>query len=211
MWKTNIKFKDIKNKPIFWMLIVSISWLVLGLLLGIFYDFFFLFGGKATFNPSTGEIVGAFSVFDEHIYVAKTLSVNTQLSVLHTHALVLGFTLNTIFLILEKCFKLSQGKRFFIASFILYNVGVFLVIIFMMIRGLDAVLYLDFEKQKVNNSYAYVIVSLNPYKSISSSLTAIPHIMMAIGIGHIITCIYKSVKIYVKNKKEEKNKNINQN
>ncbi|WPL38846.1 DUF2871 family protein [Malacoplasma iowae] len=214
MKKDNNK-KAFFTSPMIILLIISISWLVIGLLLGIFYDFFFLFGGKGTFDTTTGTLTGYYKVFNEKIFVFKFMGIFTQLSVLHTHALVLGFIVNLVFLILEKLFTISYKKRFFISSIVLYNIGLLLLLIFMLIRGIDAVFGIEYIKTQINNGvnntngpWTFVITNKNPYKSLSSSLTAIPHIIIAVGLIHMLVCIYKSVKKFVQNKKENSNNNL---
>ena len=202
-------FKQLIKQPIMWILIATITWLIIGLLLGIFYDFFFLFGGSATFNTTTGEIVGSYGVFNERIYVANPHFYSTQLSVLHTHTLVLGFVVNLILLGLEKLFNISEKKRFFISSFALYNFALFLVILFMMIRGLDWVLNIEYEKVKVvteNNKafYKFVIYDTNPYKTIPAAITAVPHVLMAVAFAHYLVCLYRGVTKYIREKKINK-------
>lgn len=205
--------KEFYKKPISWLFLASLSWLIIGFLSGIFYDFFFLFGGSATFNNLTGEIVGKYGVFNEKIYVAKFLNVFTQLSVLHTHALVLGFVMFLIFAALEKIFTTSYNKKMFISSFVIYNIGLFLVWVFMIIRGIDAVLGIEYIKiiqEDVTTNvqyYTFSIVAKNPYKSIPSAITAIPHIIIAVGLLMYVHCILFAIKNYYKNKKIQKNGN----
>lgn len=220
--------KELFKKPITWLFIASASWLLIGLLLGIFYDFFFLFGGTATFNNQTGELVGKYAVFDPRIYVANPHFYTTQLSVMHTHTLLLGFVINMIFVCLEKCFNISQRRKWFIASFAIYNIGLFLVVIFMMIRGLDWVLNIEYILVKniayeVGNNnqqpielpsfyYTFQIVNTVPYKTIPSFVTAIPHIIMGCGFILMIHEISKAIFTYLKNKKKnDEVSNINNN
>ncbi|WP_412032523.1 DUF2871 family protein [Malacoplasma muris] len=210
--------KELLSKPIAWLLIAGAIWLLLGLLLGIFYDFFFLFGGTATFNNQTGELIGKYSVFNPKIYVANPHFYSTQLSVLHTHTLLLGFVMHMIFICLEKCFLISQRRKWFIASFAIYNIGLFLVIVFMMIRGIDWVLNINYilvknieytnengqmiETQKFY--YTFQIVDTIPYKTIPSFATAIPHIIMGAGFVLMIHEISKALFVYLRNRKMNK-------
>lgn len=85
-------------------------YLALGLLSGLFYREF----TKANDFPSDGF---------------------TQLSVLHTHLLVLGFMVPLILLVLEKLFELSNSKLFGWA-FWLYNGGLLVTMSMMVWRGI---------------------------------------------------------------------------
>ena len=87
-------------------------YLVLGLIFGVFYR--------------------EFTVF--HDYIGYT-----QLSVMHTHTLVMGSLFFLILLTLEKLFKLSESKRYDI-WFIFYNVSFVGVLTTMFIRGMGQVL-----------------------------------------------------------------------
>lgn len=207
MNKNKSKLKSF-SQPMILLLIISVSWLVIGLMFGVFYDFFFLFGGKGTFDNKTGVLTGYYPVFNEKIFVFKFLGIFTQLSVLHTHALILGFILNLIFLILEKLFTISYKKRFFISSIVLYNLGLILLLIFMIIRGVDAVFGIEYIKTQVGNEekiWTFILVSKNSYLSLSSSFTAIPHVIIMIGLIHMLVCIIKSVRKYINDKKENNN------
>lgn len=214
--KQNKEKQSITKTPIKWLLIVTICWLVLGLLLGIFYDFFFLFGGTATFDETTGKLVGQYPVFDERIYVANPSFYNTQLSVLHVHTLVLGFLVNLILLVIEKIFSISEKRKLFTWAFWVYNIALLLVIIFMMIRGLDWIFNITYKEVSYNVTqadgttitlYKFEIFNTNPYKSIPASMTAIPHVLMACGFVLYMICLCYGVNKYVKNKKLSKIQN----
>jgi cbb3-type cytochrome oxidase subunit 1 len=62
----------------------------------------------------------------------------TQLSVVHTHLLVLGFVVLLIVLILEKLFALSQSKLF-AWSFWIYNLGLILTAATLTVHGMQQV------------------------------------------------------------------------
>lgn len=81
----------------------AIFYLVLGLLAGLFYREF-----------------TKLQDFPEGEY--------TQLGVVHTHLLALGFMMFLIFLALEKLFVLSRHRQLFNSFFWLYNVGVVLTV-----------------------------------------------------------------------------------
>lgn len=91
----------------------AFTYLVLGLLSGLFYREF----TKAQDFPE-----GAY----------------TQLSVVHTHLLTLGFIVLLIVLLLEKAFALSRSKMF-AWFFWLYNAGVVLTAAMMITHGIMTV------------------------------------------------------------------------
>lgn len=211
--QNNKEKQNITKTPIKWLLIATICWLIIGLLLGIFYDFFFLFGGTATFNETTGQLVGQYPVFNEKIYVANPSFYNTQLSVLHVHTLVLGFLVNLILLVIEKVFVISEKRKLFTWAFWIYNIALLLVIIFMMIRGLDWIFNITYEKvsyevTQANGSkqtlYKFEIFNTDPYKSIPASITAIPHVLIACGFALYMICLCFGINKYIKSKKLSK-------
>ncbi|WP_371327265.1 DUF2871 domain-containing protein [Corynebacterium sp. HMSC08A12] len=59
----------------------------------------------------------------------------TQLSVVHTHLLVLGFIMFLVFLALEKLFGLSRNKKSFQAFYWLYNAGILTTVAMMIWHG----------------------------------------------------------------------------
>ncbi|MDE5545812.1 MAG: DUF2871 domain-containing protein, partial [Malacoplasma sp.] len=223
MKKEKKNFKQIIKQPIIWILIAATFWLAIGLMLGIFYDFFFLFGGSAKFDPLTGNLTPAYAVFDERIYVANPHFYHTQLSVLHVHTLVLGFVVNLILILFEKVFSISKKKKLFLSSFILYNFALLLVIIFMMIRGLDWVFNIDYELVHVKTNadpnttskndgfYEFVVYNTTPYYTVPAALTAIPHVLMGVAFICYVICLYFGVSDYIKKKKlDNSNQNIKQ-
>ncbi len=62
----------------------------------------------------------------------------TQLSVLHTHALMLGMTFFLTALVLERLFSLTKGRSFF-PWFLLYHVSLGGLLVTMLIRGIGQV------------------------------------------------------------------------
>ncbi|MFZ1604108.1 MAG: DUF2871 domain-containing protein [Enterococcus aquimarinus] len=101
------KFDDREGYLIEKIAQASMSYTILGLVSGIFYLEF----------PKMNEFTGV-----------------TQLSVLHTHLLVLGMFFFLIVLLLEKAFYLSKEKNFK-KFYILYNSGLGLTVLMMIIRG----------------------------------------------------------------------------
>lgn len=59
----------------------------------------------------------------------------TQLSVVHTHLLALGFIMFLVFLALEKIFGLSRNKKSFQAFYWLYNAGILTTVAMMIWHG----------------------------------------------------------------------------
>jgi acyl-CoA synthetase (AMP-forming)/AMP-acid ligase II len=64
----------------------------------------------------------------------------TQLSVVHTHLLILGFVMLLIVLVLEKVFTISRSPRLFSWFLWLYNAGVILTAGMMVWHGILTVL-----------------------------------------------------------------------
>lgn len=96
----------------------SLSYLILGLAAGVFYREF----TKANGFPESGE---------------------TQLSVVHTHLLSLGFLLMLLLLVLEKQFKMSS-QGLFTPAFWLFNAGLVSASAMMVWHGAYTVLGLEF-------------------------------------------------------------------
>lgn len=69
----------------------------------------------------------------------------TQLSVVHTHLLVLGFVVLLIVLILEKLFALSQSKLF-AWFFWIYNLGLVLTAAMLTVHGMQQVTGVESSK-----------------------------------------------------------------
>ena len=94
----------------------SIFYLVIGLGLGVFYREF------TKMNNFEGQ---------------------TQLSLVHTHALTLGFIFFILVLLLEKNFNLSKHKGFN-KCILLYNISLIYLIVTLTVRGCMQVLGSDF-------------------------------------------------------------------
>jgi hypothetical protein len=90
----------------------AFAYLILGLVFGVFYR--------------------EFTVFHDY-------NGSTQLSVLHTHTLVLGGFFFLILLVLNQVFNLTTYKRFDL-WFIIYNIGLLGLLSTMLIRGIGQVL-----------------------------------------------------------------------
>lgn len=59
----------------------------------------------------------------------------TQLSVVHTHLLALGFIMFLVFLALEKLFGLSRNRKPFLVFYWLYNAGILTTVAMMIWHG----------------------------------------------------------------------------
>ncbi len=81
-------------------------------------------------------VVGVLSGFFYREYTkGRTFAGSTQLSVVHTHLLTLGFIVLLIVLILEKLFTLSRS-RLFSWFFWTYNAGLVLTAAIMVVHGI---------------------------------------------------------------------------
>lgn len=98
----------------------------------------------------------------------------TQLSTLHTHALVLGMIFLIIVLLLEKNFQIMKHKNYQ-KFYILYNIGLGITLLIMLIHGTMTVL-------GYSSSAAI------------SGIAGIGHIIMTIGLGFFFNVLFGSVK-----------------
>lgn len=125
----------------------SSFYLILGLILGVFYREF------TKMNDFTGT---------------------TQLSITHTHALMLGMFMFLIVMILEKTFNLSQFKQFNI-FYITYNIGLLLSLAMMITHGILTVL------DKTSGPAI-------------SGIAGLGHIIMTAGFAFLFHTIAKAIK-----------------
>ena len=96
--------------------VAATAWLAIGLIAGVFYREF------TRAHHFDGE---------------------TQLSVVHTHALILGMTMNLLFLIFVLILRIDNHPRF-TAFFWIYNLGAAWTVSFLAIHGIYNVLGKDF-------------------------------------------------------------------
>ncbi len=129
----------------------SIFYLILGLLGGVYFR----------------EFTKAFDYTDY-----------STLSVIHTHALILGFFFFLIVLLLEKNFGLSK-ERSFKPFLIFYNIGLLSLILMMLIRGSLQVM-----------SYS-LTTAIN---ASISGMSGLAHITITIGLILFIITINNSIK-----------------
>ncbi|MHC5375362.1 DUF2871 domain-containing protein [Enterococcus sp. LJL120] len=126
---------------------VSMSYMILGLVFGVYYREF------TKFNDFTET---------------------TQLSVLHTHTLILGMFFFLIVLLLEKNFQLSQHKNFK-KFFIIYNIGLGVTLLMLLVHGTMTVLgYAD--------------------SAAISGIAGLGHIIITIGLGFFFNVLFGSIK-----------------
>lgn len=126
---------------------VSMSYMILGLVFGVYYREF------TKFNDFTET---------------------TQLSVLHTHTLILGMFFFLIVLLLEKNFQLSQHKNFK-KFFIIYNIGLGVTLLMLLVHGTMTVLgYAD--------------------SAAISGIAGLGHIIITIGLGFFLNVLFGSIK-----------------
>lgn len=80
----------------------------------------------------------------------------------------------------------------------------------MMIRGINAVFSIEYVKTQFNGNknWTFVLINKNLYLSLSSSLITISHIIITVGLIHMLVCIIRFVKKYVQDKKEPSQDNI---
>lgn len=130
--------------------IASAIYLVLGLASGVFYREFTKLNG---FEP--GQY--------------------TQLSVVHTHLLTLGFLVFLIVLLLDNAFKISDDWRFK-TFFWLYNAGLVLSTSIMVLRGVQTVLGAEMESGAI------------------AGIAGLGHIMLSLALGLLL--IILGIKIW---------------
>lgn len=126
---------------------VSMIYMILGLVFGVYYREF------TKLNGFTGD---------------------TQLSVMHTHTLILGMFFFLIVLLLEKNFRLTAHKNYK-KFYLCYNIGLGMTLLMLLVHGTMTVLgYAD---------HAAI-----------SGIAGLGHIMLAVGLGFFFHVLYGSVK-----------------
>lgn len=126
---------------------VSMSYMILGLVFGVYYREF------TKLNDFTGT---------------------TQLSVLHTHTLILGMFFFLIVLLLEKNFQLSNHKNFK-KFYIFYNIGVGVTLLMLLVHGTLTVL---------GHADSAAI----------SGIAGLGHIILTVGLGFFFNVLLGSIK-----------------
>ncbi|MBO0422137.1 DUF2871 domain-containing protein [Enterococcus plantarum] len=126
---------------------VSMVYMIVGLLAGIFYREF------TKWNDFTGE---------------------TQLSVLHTHILILGMFFFLIVLFLEKNFQLSNEKNYK-KFYMIYNMGLGITLLMMIVRG--SLQVLDY-----------------PESAAIAGIAGLGHIIITVGLAYFFQVLFQAVK-----------------
>ncbi|MGX6970448.1 DUF2871 domain-containing protein [Vagococcus bubulae] len=98
----------------------------------------------------------------------------TQLSVVHTHTLILGMFFFLIVLLLEKNFNLTQHKNFK-KFYVFYNIGLGVTILMLLTHGTMTVLGTE--------SSAAI-----------SGIAGLGHIILTVGLGFFFQVLLQSIK-----------------
>lgn len=129
---------------------LALTWLILGLVSGVFYREW----------TKLAEFTG-----------------NTQLSTLHTHMLTLGLIVHLVLLALDRGFQLS-GHKLFRPTLWVYNAGLVLTVVLMVVRGL-----LQVDGGELPMPDAAI-----------SGMAGLGHIIMSIGLGMLFKVLGDRVK-----------------
>ncbi len=116
---------------------------------------------KKLFNAAFFYLVlGLLSgIFAREFTRTKDIEGSTMLNVIHTHVLVLGFVFFLIALVLSKVFTMHEAKSFN-KWFIVYNLGLILTVVAMLVRGLLQVNGTDFKGLSHMAGLSHVIISV---------------------------------------------------
>lgn len=114
-----------------------------------------------------------FGVYYREFTKFTAFSGKTQLSVLHTHTLVLGMLFFLIVLLLEKNFKLSEQKHFQ-KFYLFFNTGLVITIGMLLLHGTLTVL-------------GY------PDSAAISGIAGIGHLLLTIGLGFFFHSLLKAL------------------
>ena len=98
----------------------------------------------------------------------------TQLSVIHTHTLILGMYFFLIVLLLEKSFNLTKHKNFK-KFYVIYNIGLGITLLMMLTHGTMTILGIE--------SSAAI-----------SGIAGLGHIILTVGLGFFFQVLLQSVK-----------------
>jgi hypothetical protein len=127
-------------------------------------------------------------IFDREFTKAHSWSESqyTQLSVVHTHLLTLGFVVFLVVLALDKIFDLSADSRFK-TFFVVYNLGILISSAMMTWHGIFTVL------SGVNASWPEQL----------SLVAGLGHALMGLGLGFFLVIL--GPKVWAENKKSSVN------
>lgn len=115
-----------------------------------------------------------FGVYYREFTKFTNFSGKTQLSVLHTHTLVLGMLFFLIVLLLETNFKLSQQK-YFQRFYLFFNAGLIITLGMLLLHGTLTVL-------------GY------PDSAAISGIAGIGHLLLTIGLGFFFHSLLKALQ-----------------
>ncbi|WP_163651718.1 DUF2871 domain-containing protein [Listeria sp. PSOL-1] len=121
-------------------------------------------------------ILGLFAgVYYREITKYNNFTGDTQLSVLHTHLLMLGMFMFLIVLMLEKNFGIMKSKKFKLFYYI-YNLGLLLTVGLMVFHGTMTV----FGKET---------------GAAVSGIAGLGHILLALGLVFLFLTVYERLKV----------------
>lgn len=106
----------------------------------------------------------------------------TALGKVHGHLMSLGFMMFLIFLVLEKCFNLSESKNFNL-FFILYHVGLAITVIAMFTRGITTALEIEGS-----------LVLSNGLDAAISGISGLGHIILTVGLVLFMLILKKQIE-----------------
>ncbi len=129
---------------------LALTWLILGLVSGVFYREW----------TKLADFTGP-----------------TQLSTLHTHMLVLGLLVHLVLLALDRGFQIS-GHKLFKATLWVYNIGLAMTVILMVVRGMVQV-----DGGELSMPDAAI-----------SGMAGLGHIIMSVGLGMLFKVLGDRVK-----------------
>ena len=131
---------------------------------------------KLAICATTWLVIGLLGgVFSREFTKAHDVTAWTQLKVVHTHSLALGFMLTLIVLLLERAFTLSQHRGASATYFWGFNLGLLLTIAMLVMHG---------------------VMQVNGHTEASPAISGIAglgHIGLSIGLVGLMVALFKSL------------------
>ena len=131
---------------------------------------------KLAICATTWLVIGLLGgVFSREFTKAHDVTAWTQLKVVHTHSLALGFMLTLIVLLLERAFTLSQHRGAFATYFWGFNLGLLLTIAMLVMHG---------------------VMQVNGHTEASPAMSGIAglgHIGLSVGLVGLMVALFKSL------------------
>ena len=131
---------------------------------------------KLAICATTWLVIGLLGgVFSREFTKAHDVTAWTQLKVVHTHSLALGFMLTLIVLLLERAFTLSQHRGAFATYFWGFNLGLLLTIAMLVMYG---------------------VMQVNGHTEASPAMSGIAglgHIGLSVGLVGLMVALFKSL------------------